>query len=207
MALFLIPLLLGFALNALSAFTATFSSRWGENRGRNITFILRNILGVPLWVAGFILAAWLPSTLMFRFNLLTDTLGWLLIAAGVVFILAALTSLGRRALSPTVKDTLVESGPYAVVRHPLYWGVIFEFSGMALTNPTRSFVLASALGIAWIVVQAWLEERDLLQRMPEYREYMQRVPMFVPWKHVNRETGGQGDGGQGKRKTGNQVNK
>ena len=41
-------------------------------------------------------------------------------------------------------------------------------------------LLAVSLGVGWVLIQARLEELDLLQRMPAYREYMQRVPRFLP---------------------------
>src|SRR3972149_10254993 len=53
---FLFPLVLGFALGGASAFTAAFSRRWGERRGQMATMILRNALGIPLWIFGYILA-------------------------------------------------------------------------------------------------------------------------------------------------------
>ena len=184
MYLFLIPLLLGFTLTSASTFTAAFSRAWGESRGQQASFILRNILGLPLFGLGYILAMWQPSTLFFRYNFVTDILGWLLLAVGVMIILAALSALSTRAVSPSVKDTLVSGGLYAYVRHPLYCGVILELLGLVLINPTRVMTLACALGVIWMFVQARLEEIDLRQRIPEYSDYMRRVPGFVPrfWK-------------------------
>lgn len=46
--------------------------------------------------------------------------------------------------------------------------------------PTSTVVLACALGFAWLIIQARLEEVDLLQRLPAYREYMEQVPRFLP---------------------------
>ena len=180
MYIYLIPLLIGFVLTSASTFTTSYSNMWGERRGQQLCFILRNVLGLPLWGVGYGIAMWMPSTLLLRYNLLTDIPGWLLMAAGVVIILSALTSLRRRAFSPSVKDTLVDDGIYAHVRHPLYSGVILEFLGLALISPTQAVVLACALGIVWMVIQAILEEYDLLQRIPDYREYQQRVPRFIP---------------------------
>jgi protein-S-isoprenylcysteine O-methyltransferase Ste14 len=41
--------------------------------------------------------------------------------------------------------------------------------------------LACLLGFVWILVQTELEEIDLLQRAPGYREYMKKVPRYLPW--------------------------
>ena len=55
MYVFLIPLLLGFALNSASAFTAAYSRRWGEWRGQLASVLLRDVLGIPMWVVGLAL--------------------------------------------------------------------------------------------------------------------------------------------------------
>jgi protein-S-isoprenylcysteine O-methyltransferase Ste14 len=180
MYIYLIPLLIGFALTSASTFTTAFSGRWGERRGQQISFILRNILGMPLWAIGYGAALWMPSALLLRYNLFTDVSGWLLLAVGITIILSALTTLKSRAFSPSMKDTLVAEGLYARVRHPLYCGVILEFIGLALISPTQMVVIASALGIFWMIVQTFLEEYDLARRIPSYVEYQQRVPRFIP---------------------------
>ncbi|MBI3752589.1 MAG: hypothetical protein HY266_00900 [Deltaproteobacteria bacterium] len=55
-------------------------------------------------------------------------------------------------------------------------------AGIALLRPTYSFsfVIACILGEIWLMIRARLEERDLVQRMPDYRKYMEEVPRFVP---------------------------
>jgi protein-S-isoprenylcysteine O-methyltransferase Ste14 len=93
-------------------------------------------------------------------------------------------ALGWRAAMPSVRDTLEVRGLYAHVRHPMYGSMLLEFVGLALLNPTLAVALACALGIGWVVLQVRLEELDLLQRLPAYREYMERVPRFVP--HLSR---------------------
>jgi|GEM_PF-1872943 len=59
--IFLLPLVLGFTSNTASAFTAAFSRRWGEKGGRAASFVLRNVLGIPVWAMGFVLAVRTPS--------------------------------------------------------------------------------------------------------------------------------------------------
>jgi protein-S-isoprenylcysteine O-methyltransferase Ste14 len=79
---------------------------------------------------------------------------------------------------PSVRDTLVRHGLYARVRHPIYSGMMLVFVGLALLRPTATVVVACALGFRWLMVQARLEELDLVQRLPAYREYMEQVPRF-----------------------------
>lgn len=81
---------------------------------------------------------------------------------------------------PSVKDTLVRHGLYAYVRHPIYDGGFVILAGLAVIRPTSAFAAACILGIIWLIVQARLEEIDLLQRMPDYKDYMKQVPRFLP---------------------------
>jgi protein-S-isoprenylcysteine O-methyltransferase Ste14 len=188
MLLFLIPLVLGFALGAASAFTTAFSRRWGERRGQQITFVLRNVLGIPLWVVGLGLAVRTRSPVVFSSTPVAEVLGWLLLAGGSAIQILALLALRWRAAAPSTQDSLVEHGPYGHIRHPIYAGLLLEFAGLVLVRPTRAAGLACVIGVAWVHIQARCEERDLLQRLPAYREYMKRVPRFLPRIWAKRRT-------------------
>jgi protein-S-isoprenylcysteine O-methyltransferase Ste14 len=185
---FLVPLLTGFALNAASAFTSAYSRRWGERAGQVITAVLRNVLGIPVWTVGLILAVRAPSPALFAQGPFTDVAGWLLITAGSALQVWALAALRHKAAAPTVRDALVVRGPYAHIRHPIYAGLLLDFVAIVLVKPTQSAAIACALGAAWAILQARLEELDLLERMPRYREYMKQVPRFVP--RLPRQQGG-----------------
>lgn len=184
MYLFLIPLIVGFALCGVSAFTTAYSHRWGERGGQLVTIILRNVLGIPLWFIGFILAWLAPAPFLFTPTKAIQLLGWLLIIAGSIPVILGHFELGWRTHMPSVRDTLVRHGLYARVRHPIYAGGLAVVTGVALLRPTSALALSCVLASIWLFVQARLEEIDLLQRLPAYREYMKQVPGFVPrlWK-------------------------
>lgn len=186
----LILLLLGFACDAASAFTAAFSRRWGARRGQWVTFLLRNVLGIPLWVIGLGLAVRSPSPSLFESSPLLEGLGWVLLAAGCAVQLLALASIRTRAAKPSVADALVEHGVYRHIRHPIYAGLLLEFAALVLVKPRRLVALACTLGMLWAYLQARLEELDLLQRMPAYRDYLGRVPRFIPRLRPRRPSGG-----------------
>lgn len=183
---FLVPLLLGFALVWASAFTTAYSRRWGERGGQWTTAVLRTILGIPLWLLGFALAWLAPSPMLLSFDPASQILGWVLVGMGLIPVMWGHIALRWRTGMPSVRDTLVRSGLYARVRHPIYAGMILVFIGIALARSTSEVVLACALGIAALIAQARLEELDLVRRLPAYRDYMRQVPRFIPRLWVGR---------------------
>ena len=92
----------------------------------------------------------------------------------------AIAALRLPAARPSMDDALVSRGVYGHIRHPIYAGLMLEFAGSVLVQPRQAVVVAAIVGCVWAWVQARLEELDLVQRMPEYREYMTHVPRFLP---------------------------
>ena len=84
---------------------------------------------------------------------------------------------------------LVAAGPYRWVRHPLYLFMLL----MIWFNPSLSTdrLLFDLLWTAWIVIGAWLEERDLVAEFGDsYRRYQRQVPMLVPYRIPQEEKAG-----------------
>ena len=180
MFLFMIPLLLGFVFNCASSFTTFYSRQWGERIGKLVSIILRDVAGIPVWAIGYIMAVRVGSTLFFNPVFISSTLGWLLILVGGTIIFVGILSLKWRTAAPTIQDTLVVQGVYSHIRHPLYSGMILELAGIFLLIPSVTVLCACILGVLWVMVQARLEEIDLVQRLPAYKEYMRSVPRFLP---------------------------
>jgi len=180
MFLFLVPLLTGFTFNSASAFTSYISRLLGEHGGRIACVVLRDVLGIPVWAIGYVMAVREPSAYLFKPTFFTSVLGWSFILAGGAVIIAGLVSIRWRAMAPSVQDTLVMQGIYSHIRHPLYSGMLLELIGLFIYIPSVTVLVACVLGAVWVMIQARLEEMDLVQRMPPYQEYMQQVPRFVP---------------------------
>jgi protein-S-isoprenylcysteine O-methyltransferase Ste14 len=137
-------------------------------------------MGIPLWFLGFVLAWLAPAPLLFSPRRGVQTLGLLLIIAGFVPVIWGHIILGWRTHMPSILDTLVRHSLYAYVRHPIYAGGFLIFVGLGLLKPSLVLVLACVLGIGYLIIQARLEELDLVQRLSAYREYMKEVPRFLP---------------------------
>lgn len=186
---FLIPLLAGFVVAGASAFTAAFSRKWGERSGQIATSVLRNLLGIPLYFLGLVLAWQTSLPTLFDSNLTVRSLAWGLIVGGSIPVIVGHLQLGWRTHMPSLRDALMTSGLYARVRHPIYAGAVPVFAGVALLHPTTAFIAACALSIAFFLVEARLEEIDLIERVPAYRQYMQDVPAFLPRFGTKRTPG------------------
>jgi protein-S-isoprenylcysteine O-methyltransferase Ste14 len=177
---FLIPLILGFTSNAASAFTSLYSEKWGKARGTILTIVLRDITGIPVWAAGFVLAIRESAGFLYRVSLMTKITGWLLILTGAVIIVIALVSIRTKAAAPSAGDTLVNKGIYSVIRHPIHSGTFLEFIGLFILHPSLQIALSCVLGCIWIFSQTKFEEQDLIKRIPGYRDYLKQVPRFFP---------------------------
>jgi len=77
--------------------------------------------------------------------------------------------------------TLLTEGIYSKIRHPRYVGSFFFVLGLAfLANSPIPYIVAFFL-IPLIYIIVIFEERELKKRFgPEYKEYCQEVPRFLP---------------------------
>lgn len=101
------------------------------------------------------------------------------------FVVWALRVLGKNwapSLSGVRKDTfLVTTGPYAIVRHPIYLGVFVLLAALALLAANFLILLPTVALLTLLYVQLPDEESMLIDRFgDQYREYMKRTPRFVP---------------------------
>jgi len=109
--------------------------------------------------------------------------GWVVWAIGMVLVMTPIVMFPRRGGVPKGKSfvhttQLVDTGVYAVVRHPQYLGGILSlFIATLLFYPHWLFAV---LGIPGAIILYWSageEEKDLMERFgDDYRTYMERVP-------------------------------
>jgi protein-S-isoprenylcysteine O-methyltransferase Ste14 len=107
------------------------------------------------------------------------------VAFGATILGAALTYWGMKAnrfFSSYVRiqadrgHQVVESGPYAYLRHPGYAGsILFTLGTPILLNSIPAFALAVVTTLA-TVLRTFLEDRTLRQELPGYQQYAETVP-------------------------------
>jgi protein-S-isoprenylcysteine O-methyltransferase Ste14 len=158
-----------------------------------LAFELTSMKGNPvlkpvLWLLSFgLLGLSLALVCLFseRFSV-PGWVGWLgwgvLPAAGLLLMYSLFLEvpLRRTYIAPGPGPRLVQSGTYALVRHPsvLWFGLLL----FALLLVSRSYLLALALP-PWLfldIMWAWLQERELKQAFPEYSAYQRTTPMLIP---------------------------
>lgn len=105
--------------------------------------------------------------------------------AGLVFTWWARIHLGRLwsgAITRKEGHRIVDSGPYALVRHPIYTGLIAAIVASALAEATATALTGAVLIVLSFWVKARAEERFLSGELGAdvYDLYRQRVPMLVP---------------------------
>lgn len=157
--------------------------RWPGKKGGGwvalqVLLLPEIFLGPPQIARGFLdlWPAWLRT--------LSFILSFACMLWGLVFGLAGLLGLGRSlSIFPRPKDdaVLATRGVYALVRHPIYSGVIASaFAwGFWLQGPLTLLGCVALVGL--FNGKAVLEERWLLERFPEYSDYRNRTKRLIPW--------------------------
>jgi protein-S-isoprenylcysteine O-methyltransferase Ste14 len=78
---------------------------------------------------------------------------------------------------------IVDTGPYALVRHPIYTGIDVASIALVVVKASPIAIAGAILVIAGYWLKARIEERWLRQELgaADYDAYARRVPMLVPF--------------------------
>ncbi|HUO94165.1 MAG TPA: isoprenylcysteine carboxylmethyltransferase family protein [Rhizomicrobium sp.] len=133
-----------------------------------------------------------PGVLGHRFWIPPLALGWTMVGAATASFLFAwwariyLGRLWSGAITRKEGHVVVDKGPYGIVRHPIYTGIL----GAAIATAVVAGSLHVILGAVCLIVGYWLkarlEERFLRGELgaDAYDSYRRRVPMLVPFAPV-----------------------
>jgi protein-S-isoprenylcysteine O-methyltransferase Ste14 len=146
-----------------------------------------------VWVMIFLAAcvsviAFIPED-VFRLHVseapgpIVSIIGLGLFVAGLV--LATLALRANAFAAPVVKhmkerrQTVVDTGVYSVVRHPMYAGTLLLLLGMPLWLESYAATLLAGIPIALLAVRILIEERFLHRELTGYTAYAERVRFRV----------------------------
>ena len=153
------------------------SSTSAEDRGDRWVVAQFVLMGLVL------VAGWLPPGWPGWVDWVLPALGAVASLLGVLLAVWAWRTLDRAATPyprPREGGRLIDTGPYAYVRHPIYSAGLLFFVGYAFATSPAALVPLVALAVLWRN-KAALEEELLERRYPGYRDYRARVPgAFIP---------------------------
>jgi protein-S-isoprenylcysteine O-methyltransferase Ste14 len=168
----------------LLAVTRRSRSKTGTKQDRSTLGMIWLVIAISVTAGIFVAlnfrAAALPYGQIFAIA------GVVLFAAGLLLRWWAIITLGRFfTVDVTIEKDheLVERGPFRIVRHPSYTGVLLAFVGYALSlrNWAALLVILPPIGAAFI--RRMNVEEDALSRAlgPHYTDYMKRTKRLVPF--------------------------
>jgi protein-S-isoprenylcysteine O-methyltransferase Ste14 len=114
-------------------------------------------------------------------------LGWPMVgltATGLAFTWWARVGMGRLwngGVSRTAGHRVIQRGSFALVRHPIYTGMIAAVWSVAILQARPLALLGAVLFALGFILKARVEERFLAAEFPDYEDYRKRVRMIVPF--------------------------
>lgn len=164
------------------------SSRGAKANQRCESFASRASHGLPLVVAAALIANRPFAVLAERLlpaSLPVFVAGAAMVAMGLLFCVWARVHLGTNwSASVTVKQghELVRSGPYGLVRHPIYTGLSLALLGTAVARGDVQGFVAVAIAVAAFWHKLRIEERWMQETFGDaYARYRAEVPALVPF--------------------------
>jgi protein-S-isoprenylcysteine O-methyltransferase Ste14 len=146
---------------------------------------------LPLLIGGVLIGAhrapwsgWLGMRL-WPHSPVSARLGLTLVVVGLGFAVWARVHLGRNWSGiVTVKEghELIRTGPYALVRHPIYTGLITAVLGTAVISATVRAALGLGVIAIALTVKSRIEERFMRETFgDQYARYRETVPALIPF--------------------------
>ncbi|HEX3803262.1 MAG TPA: isoprenylcysteine carboxylmethyltransferase family protein [Solirubrobacteraceae bacterium] len=158
----------------VSAFTA----RRSINRGRGMSGRGIAAVAVVVLVRGF------RGGALEVHSLVLGLIGAALLVAGLALAIWARVILGRNwgmPMTERIEPELVTAGPYRLIRHPIYTGLLLALVGSSLVTNLIGLGIAVILGV-YFVYSATVEERNLTATFPQaYPEYKAHTKMLIPY--------------------------
>jgi protein-S-isoprenylcysteine O-methyltransferase Ste14 len=113
-----------------------------------------------------------------------EAIGAVVFVSGLALAIWARIHLGRNwgmPMTEKAEPELITSGPYRIVRHPIYLGLLLGVLGTALATDLIGLIIVAVLG-GYFYYSASVEERNLTATFPTaYPEYRAATKMLIPF--------------------------
>jgi protein-S-isoprenylcysteine O-methyltransferase Ste14 len=76
--------------------------------------------------------------------------------------------------------TLVTTGPYKYIRHPIALSLIIAYGGLILIYSHTVALVVYIVSVLFVIYTSFAEEKFIQGKFPEYRDYKQKTGMFLP---------------------------
>lgn len=160
------------------------AARQRESAGRRLLRSLVFLTAIALLIDPWPRPAWLHGQL-WPPSAWTFLGGAAVCAAGLLFSVWARNHLGRnwsRSVQVKQGHELIQTGPYRLVRHPIYTGLLVAFLGTAIAISELRGLLALVILTGAIWAKLRLEERWMRAEFGvHYDAYARRVHALVPF--------------------------
>jgi protein-S-isoprenylcysteine O-methyltransferase Ste14 len=100
---------------------------------------------------------------------------FILIGYGIFFIVVRENRYASRTIEVEQEQKIISSGPYAIVRHPMYLGVLLMCVSSPLALGSYWAMIPSLLIIPLLAGRIWNEENLLVRELEGYQEYLQKT--------------------------------
>ena len=133
-----------------------------------------------LFIAYVLPVDWISFTI----NPVLKIISLLIFGLGLFLLLMALFGLKSNLTpfpSPKSNATLIQSGLYKYIRHPIYTGIIFAALGLGFYDES-AWKICTAL-VLWLLFyfKSRYEEKQLIKSFPQYLSYRKTTGRFIPF--------------------------
>src|SRR5262249_43321668 len=151
----------------------------------------RLVQQIPVILAFFLLFGrhiwpdWLHQRIFPASDMALQWLGLALTVTGIAFAIWARLWIGKNwSSNVTIKEQheLIQTGPYRLVRHPIYSGLLLAFLGTAIVHGQVGGFVGFPLAVLGWGFKLRMEESFMVQQFGSvYLDYKQRVKALVPF--------------------------
>jgi protein-S-isoprenylcysteine O-methyltransferase Ste14 len=154
-----------------------------QDGGSHTILIVLLVLGILL---GVLVAFTLPATTITFMPDLFFWLGMLILYAGIALRLYAIITLGTfftTTVATTSQQTVIHSGPYRLIRHPSYTGILMILLGFSLALMNwLSLLIIITFALLALAYRIRVEEQVLQTQLGQpYQDYMRHTKRLIPF--------------------------